>query len=73
MHARENSKQLLCGLFYGGTKADMESEGEWMTGTARPVMNPVSLKQLNQIEKKRLPKWYSGEGMGIIGGQGRAI
>jgi hypothetical protein len=42
-------------------------------GAPRPVINPDSSKQLNQIAEKRLTKWYSGEGAGIIGDQDQAI
>jgi hypothetical protein len=52
---------------------DREGEGEWIIAAARTVINPVSSKQLNQIAEKRLTQWYSGEGVGIIGGQNRAI
>jgi hypothetical protein len=51
----------------------VEGKGKWIAGAARPVLNPVSFKQLNQIAEKRLAKWYSGEGVGIIGGQDRVI
>jgi hypothetical protein len=48
-------------------------KGELIIGAAKPVINPASFKQLNQIAEKRLTKWYSGKGVGIIGGQDRAI
>ena len=52
---------------------DREGEGERIIAVAGTVINPVSFKQLNQIAEKRLTKWYSGEGVGIIVGQNRAI
>ena len=48
-------------------------EAEWIIAAAETVINPVSFKQFNQIAEKRLTKWYSGEGVGIIGGQNRVI
>jgi len=62
---------FFAGFFYGDTRADRK--GVWIMGAARPVIDPVSSKQLNQIAEKRLTKWYSGEGAGIIGDQDRAI
>ena len=48
-------------------------EGGWIIAVTGTVINPVSFKQFNQIAEKRLIKWYSGEGVGIIVGQDRAI
>jgi hypothetical protein len=50
-----------------------DREGEWIIAAAETVINPVSFKQFNQTAEKRLTKWYSGEGVGIIVGQNRAI
>ena len=52
---------------------DREGEAEWIIAAAGTVINPVSFKRFNQIAEKRLTKWYSEEGVGIIGGQNRAI
>jgi hypothetical protein len=52
---------------------DREGEGEWIIAAAETVINPVSFKQFNQIAEKGLTKGYSGEGVGIIVGQKRAI
>jgi hypothetical protein len=52
---------------------DRVGEGEWVIAATETVINPVSFKQFNQIAEKRLTKWCSGEGVGIIGGQNRAI
>jgi hypothetical protein len=41
-------------------------EGGWIIAVTGTVINPV-------FAEKRLSKWYSGEGVGIIVGQGRAI
>jgi hypothetical protein len=48
-------------------------EDGWIMAPAETVINPDSFKQFNQILEKRLTKWYSGEGVGIIVGQNRAI
>jgi hypothetical protein len=48
-------------------------EGGWIIAAEDTVINPDSFKQFNQIAEKRLTKWYSGEGVGIIVGQNRAI
>ncbi len=48
-------------------------EGGWIIAAEETVINPDSFKQFNQILEKRLTKWYSGEGVGIIVGQNRAI
>jgi hypothetical protein len=48
-------------------------EGERIIAAAETAINPVSFKQFNQIVEKRLTKWYSREGVGIIVGQNRAI
>lgn len=48
-------------------------EGEWIIAVTGTVINPVSFKPSNQTAEKRLIKWYSGEGVGIIVGQDRAI
>jgi len=45
---------------------DREGEGEWIIAVAGTVINPV-------FTEKRLTKWYSGEGVGVIVGQDRAI
>jgi len=52
---------------------DREGEAEWIIAAAEAVINPDSFKQFNQILEKRLIKWYSGEGVGIIVGRSRAI
>jgi hypothetical protein len=52
-----------------GEPEDREGEGGWIIAAAETVINPVSFKQFNQILEKRLTKWYSGEGVGIIVGQ----
>ena len=52
---------------------DREGEAEWIIAAAEAVINPDSFKQFYQILEKRLIKWYSGEGVGIIVGQKRAI
>ena len=51
---------------------DREGEAEWITAAAETVINPVSFKQFNQSVEKRLIKWYSREGVGIIVGRDRA-
>jgi hypothetical protein len=48
-------------------------EGEWIIAVTGTVINPASSKPFNQTAEKRLTKWYSGEGVGIIVGQDRAI
>jgi hypothetical protein len=48
-------------------------EDGWIIAAAETVINPVSFKQFNQIAEKRLTKWCSGEGVGIIVGQNRII
>ncbi len=48
-------------------------EGGWIIAAAGAVINPVSFNPFNQTAEKRLIKWYSGEGVGIIVGQDRAI
>jgi hypothetical protein len=45
---------------------DREGEDEWIIAAAEPVINSDSVE-------RRLTKWYSGEGVGIIVGQDRAI
>jgi hypothetical protein len=56
------------------TREDPEDrEAEWIIAATGTVINPVSFKQFNQIAEERLTKWYSGEGVGIIVGQNRAI
>jgi hypothetical protein len=50
-----------------------EGEDEWIIAVAGTVINPVSFKQFNSVAEKRLTQWYSGEGVGIIAGQDRAI
>jgi hypothetical protein len=52
---------------------DREDEGERIIAVTETVINPFSFKQFNQITEKRLTKWYSGEDVGIIGGQNQAI
>jgi hypothetical protein len=56
------------------TREDPEDrEAEWIIAATGTVINPGSFKQFNQIAEERLTKWYSGEGVGIIVGQNRAI
>jgi len=52
---------------------DREGEGEWIIAATGIVINPVPFKQFNRIAEKRLTKWCSEEGVGIIVGQNRAI
>jgi hypothetical protein len=54
------------------TREELGEDG-WIIAAEETVINPDSLKQFNQILEKRLTKWYSGEGVGIIVGQNRAI
>ena len=56
-----------------GEPEGREGEGGWIMAPAEAVTNPDSFEQFNQILEKRLTKWYSGEGAGIIVGQDRAI
>jgi hypothetical protein len=54
------------------TKEEL-GEGGWIIAVEETVINPVFFKQFNQTAEKGLTKWYSGEGVGIIVGQNRAI
>jgi hypothetical protein len=54
------------------TREELGEDG-WIIAAEETVINPDSFKQFNQILEKRLTKWYSGEGVGIIVGQNRAI
>jgi hypothetical protein len=54
------------------TGEELREDG-WIIAAAETVINPVSFKQFNQIAEKRLTKWCSGEGVGIIVDPNRII